>query len=189
MENTYQVKAGSFLGPMELLLSLIEKRKLFINEISLAEVTGDYLSYIKGLGEFPLARIANFIIVAATLILIKSRSLIPELTLTEDEEVSIGELESRLNLYAIIRDISGKIKELLAGPAIWERPYAPNKQPIFSPDPSFTVVNFHGAMKSVIANLPKKEVLPKVMVKKVISIEEMIATITARIAKEVKISF
>ena len=52
---------------MELLLSLIEKRKLFINKISLAQVTDDYLSYVKGLSHFPLGNIANFIIVATTL--------------------------------------------------------------------------------------------------------------------------
>jgi len=189
MESTYIAKTGSFEGPMELLLSLIEKRKLFINEISLSEVTDDYLSHVRRLNDFPIARIANFIIVAATLILIKSRSLLPEINLTEEETESIGDLEKRLSLYKIVRDAGVRLKELLAGPTIWERPYARNKIPIFSPDESFTVENVHSAIQSVIANLPKKEILPKVTVKKVVSIEEMINSITERIAKEIKTSF
>ncbi len=189
MESTYQVKVGTFEGPMELLLSLIEKRKLLINEISLASVTDDYLSYSKNLGELPIARIANFIIVAATLILIKSRSLLPEFNLTEEEEANIGDLENRLNLYRAVRDIGVKIKEILEGPIIWERPYARNRRPIFSPDKSFSVVNIHSAVQSVIFNLPKKEKLPEVTVRKVISLEEMIETVTERIQNEIKTSF
>lgn len=189
MESTYVAKTGSFEGPMELLLSLIEKRKLFINEISLSDVTDDYLSYVRNLNDFPIARIANFIIVAATLILIKSRSLLPEINLTEEETESIGDLERRLNLYKIICDTGVKVKEALMGPTIWERPYARNKIPIFSPDESFTIPNIHGAIQSVIANLPKKEILPKVTVRKVISIEEMINSITERMTREIKTSF
>jgi len=189
MESAYQVKAGNFQGPLELLLSLIEKRKLFINEISLAQVTDDYLSYVKGLGNFPFAGIANFIIVAATLILIKSRSLLPELTLTEEEEGSIADLESRLNLYKIVSGAGFKLKELLSGPVILERPFTRKINPIFSPDPSFTAENIGQAIKSVLANLPKKEKLPEVTVRKVISIEEMIKSITSRIEKEIKTSF
>ena len=190
MDTIYKAKTGSFEGPMELLLSLIEKRKLFINEISIAEVTDDYLSYVKNLGEFPLSRIANFIIVAATLILIKSRSLLPEMSLTEEEEVSIGDLEERLSLYKIVLDVSAKIKEALAGPTIWERPFTRNKQPIFSPDPEFTLANIGATMQSVIANLPQKDIpLQKVLVKKVISIEEMIESITERMRNEIQTSF
>ncbi|MEK7614715.1 MAG: ScpA family protein [Patescibacteria group bacterium] len=190
MESAYRVKTGSFEGPMELLLSLIEKRKLFINEISIAEVTNDYLSYIKNLGEFSLSRTANFIMVAATLILIKSRSLLPELKLTEEEEAGIDNLEERLTLYRIVRDASVKIKELLAGPTIWERPFVRNRQIVFSPDPKFTITNISAAIASVVNNLPKKEApLPKVVVKKVISIEEMIESITKRIEEGLKTSF
>lgn len=188
-ETAYQVRTSVFEGPMELLLSLIEKRKLFINEISIAEVTDDYLTHVKGLTELPITQIANFIIVAATLILIKSRSLLPEITLSEEEETSIGDLEKRLSLYQVIRDISSKIKDELSGPTIWERPFSRNKQVVFSPDPSFTVINIHQSIKSVIANLPQKEIIPSIAVKKVISIEEMIESITKRMENELSLSF
>ena len=78
ISTTYQVKAGSFEGPLEMLLSLIESRKFFVNEISLAEVTNDYISYIKSLSDVSnekhIADVSYFILIAATLILIKSKS-------------------------------------------------------------------------------------------------------------------
>jgi len=62
-----------------LLLSLVEEKKLFINEISLAQVTEDYLKYINSLNNLNSYEITSFLVVAATLILIKSRSLLPNL--------------------------------------------------------------------------------------------------------------
>lgn len=185
----YQVRTPSFEGPLPLLLSLIEKRKLFINEISLADVTDDYLTYVKKLEEFPFSGIANFIIVAATLILIKSRSLLPEFSLTEEEAGDIKGLESRLNLYRLIRDASARLKESLLGPMIWERPYIRNVRVVFSPDPSFTADNIRAAIGSVLESIPAKETLPEASVKKIVSIEEMIGRITERLQKEMSMSF
>ena len=53
MENTgYSVKLERFEGPLDLLLNLIEKRKLFINDISLSQVADDFIGYVKELGNF-----------------------------------------------------------------------------------------------------------------------------------------
>ena len=72
----YKIKTAGFEGPFGLLLELVEKRKLFINDVSLAAVTEDYLEYLNklgGLGSISSAEISSFIIVASTLILIKSK--------------------------------------------------------------------------------------------------------------------
>jgi hypothetical protein len=94
MDSEFQVKTHIFEGPLDTLLSLIEKRKLFINDISLAQVADDYISYVKSLNDFPIADSAHFILIASTLVLIKSKSLLPTLTLSEEEESSIEDLES-----------------------------------------------------------------------------------------------
>ena len=73
----YTVKTEAFEGPLELLLNLIEKRKLFISDISLAQVADDYIEYINKQEDFPMASTADFILVASTLVLIKSKSLLP----------------------------------------------------------------------------------------------------------------
>ena len=104
METTsYKVKTEKFEGPLDLLLNLIEKRKLLINEISLAKISDDYIQFIKDSGNFPMGESANFILIASTLLLIKSRSLLPSLSLSQEEENSIEELEHRLKIYKEIK--------------------------------------------------------------------------------------
>ena len=184
----YQIKTAGFEGPLELLLFLIEKRKLFVNEISLSQVTDDYVAHVKKLENFPVAHTANFILVAATLLLIKSRSLLPGLELSSEETESIEMLERRLALYKLFRKRAQSTEELLKGPRLFERPYR-GHAPVFSPDKSFTVENIFAAMKEVISHLPRKVVLPDVLVEKVTSLEEMISRITERVKNGLETNF
>ena len=92
---SFAIKHEKFEGPLELLLDLIEKRKLFINDIALAKVADDYVEYVKTVGDFPLSESAQFILIASTLLLIKSKSLLPNLELSEDEKGNIADLERR----------------------------------------------------------------------------------------------
>ena len=66
MEPTgYTIKTHVFEGPLDALLALIEKRKLFINDISLAQVADNYIAYVKSLDNFPIADSAHFILIAS----------------------------------------------------------------------------------------------------------------------------
>jgi len=193
-ENIYKVKAGNFEGPLDLLLSLIEQRKLFVNEISLAEVTNDYITYIKQLEnqkeEQRILNISYFIIVAATLILIKSKSLLPSLSLSEDETEKIGDLERRLQFYQIIKNTSIEIKNQFGTQIIFGAPERHYKDALFSPDPQITILTISNSIKEVLQSVPKeKEVLTEVEVKKVISIEQMINDLTNRIQNSINTSF
>src|SRR3989344_4073772 len=109
--NEFKVKVGMFEGPLDLLLSLIEERKLHINDVSLAAVTDEYINYVKSLSELPVAQTANFILVASTLLLIKSQSLLPVLDLTPEEQGSIDDLERRLKLHKIFKELSPAAKK------------------------------------------------------------------------------
>src|SRR4249920_742770 len=100
----FRIKTEVFEGPLDLLLSLVEKRKLFINDISLAKVTDDFIAYIQKFDNMPMADSAQFILIASTLLLIKSKSLLPSLTLSEDEEEGIHDLETRLKIYQRIKE-------------------------------------------------------------------------------------
>src|SRR5665647_135936 len=93
------VKTPVYEGPLDLLLELIEKRKLLINDIALATVTEEYIARVNSMESLPVGETAEFVALAATLLLIKSRSLLPMLTLSEDETRDIKELEYRLALY------------------------------------------------------------------------------------------
>lgn len=192
--SSYKVKQGSFDGPLELLLSLIEQKKLFVNEISLAEVTNDYIAHIKSLSDVPsdkhIANVSYFILIAATLILIKSKSLLPNLSLTDDETEKIVDLETRLKLYKIIKNASIEIGNNFGTKII----FMPNEriwsEPLFSSDPLITQENMLKSVKDVLNHVPKKsEKLPDVEVKKIINIEEIINSLTDRIEGAMKLSF
>lgn len=189
MEGSYTVKTGVFEGPLDLLLELVTKRKLFVNDVSLSQVTDDFIEYIEGHEEFPIGESAEFILVASTLMLIKSRSLLPTLILTEEEEESIHDLENRLTLYAKVKDLAVELKSIYGKRIIFEK--EPNNNPliVFSPDSKTDKENLLFALERVIESLPKKEVLPQVKVRKVVSIEEMMERLAERISKASKLSF
>jgi segregation and condensation protein A len=189
MEPQYVVKTQVFSGPLEVLLTLIEKRKLFINDISLAKVADDFIGYIHTLGNFPIAEGAQFILIASTLLLIKSKSLLPTLDLTTEEEQSIHDLEERLRSYQRIKDLSLHIKERFGEQISFPKNQSRTITPVFSPDDSMTVPALFQSIKSVLEHMPKKEALPKAVVKKVISLEDMITSLTHRIKSNLKMSF
>jgi segregation and condensation protein A len=185
---SFALKHEKFEGPLELLLDLIEKRKLFINDISLAKVADDYVAYVKSVGDFPLSESAQFVLIASTLLLIKSKSLLPSLELSEDEEGNIADLERRLALYKIYRERAAALQGIFGKQILFAR-VERKIQPVFSPDASMTISNIFESMRAVLANLPKKEFLPKAVVDKVISLEEMISNLTSRITSGLKMSF
>ncbi len=187
-ETIYKVKAGEFEGPLEVLLNLIEKRKLFINEISLAEITDDYIRFIQSMENKKIEHYASFISVAATLILIKSRSLLPNMTLTKDEENQIDDLEARLNLYKVIQDIGQEIQKKFGKEIIFPKLPKKSEVRVFSPDPQISKDLMRSLMGEVLAQIPepKKEKLKEVEVFKVKSLREMIDDLTDRITKSIE---
>lgn len=189
MTGEYKVKVLQFEGPLEVILDLIEKKRLHINDISLAEVTDGYVEYMNNLSSFPTEDATNFIAIASTLILIKSISLLPTLAISEEESASIEELEERLR---ILRDIKGKsvyIKKMFGKNIIFMAEDKKNVQPVFSPTSEITVDNFLVAIKAIIASMPKREVLEETIIRKVVSLEEAINDLIARVEKDLKMSF
>ncbi|MEK9185141.1 MAG: segregation/condensation protein A [Patescibacteria group bacterium] len=188
---SFLIKQQSFEGALDLLLSLIEKRKFFVNDIAISKVADDYIEYIRKFERFPISDSANFILIASTLLLIKSKSLLPNLALTEEEKNSIEDLQLRLKIYEQIRNASQFIKELFGKKIIF------NSDPLkirkitsfFSPDKNISLDNLSTNIKEVIQNLPKSEILPKAIVRKVINLEEVIENLATRIKSDLKMNF
>ena len=84
-----EVTTERFSGPLDALLMMVEEKKLSINEISLSQIADQYIAQIKQAETLSKEELAMFLVIAATLILIKSRSLLPNLPLTAEEEESI----------------------------------------------------------------------------------------------------
>jgi len=182
------VKTPVFEGPLHLLLELIEKRKLLINDISLASVTDEYIKQVGTMGEMPLGEASDFVALAATLLLIKSRSLLPSLTLSEDETRDIKELEYRLALYQLIKEASRGLHRALARPPLWEGvPATPDV--LFVPDKSATPAELLAAARRLIEEFPTLAKLPQVAVEKAISLEEMIDRLAQRVSAAMSLSF
>lgn len=189
MTESFSIQTDVFSGPLELLIELVEKRKLLINDISLAEVTDEYMRYVSDMQERSLPHTAQFVQLAATLLLIKSKSLLPVLELTQEEEASIEDLEDRLKLYAIFREAAQEVEGQFGQHIMHERTYVPPVQPLFHPDEQCSTDNLANALLSILTELPKTESKPKVQVKPTVSLEQMIDRLHQRIKKQMRLRF
>lgn len=185
----YAVKVGQFEGPLDLLLELIEKRQFSINDVSLAQVTDQYLEYLKQLEKFPIEEVALFVAIASTLMLIKSHSLIPSLELTQEEEHSIEELEERLKIYRRIRELSVYIKEIFAQNPLFAREGLKGIDFGFIEPKGVSVSILYKILKGITESLPTERCLPEAEVKKIISLEEKIKELIDRIQDRLELSF
>ncbi len=190
MQPTIHVKTEVFEGPLDLLLTLIEKRKLLINEIALARVADEYVDYLKRHPEFPMGEAAHFILVASTLVLIKSRSLLPQLELSQEEQESVEELEERLRLYQMFRGAGKGIQERFGHNYLFEPLDHKDEEPLFHPDARCSVEELRAAADRVLAALPKQEEqVPRAVVQKIVSLEEMIDRLIDRVKSASRTSF
>ncbi|OGC88234.1 hypothetical protein A3D70_02685 [Candidatus Adlerbacteria bacterium RIFCSPHIGHO2_02_FULL_54_18] len=181
------VKTEVYEGPLDVLLELVEKRKLLINDISLAAVTDEYIEQINAMESLPVSDTAEFVALAATLLLIKSRSLLPHLELSGDETRDIKELEYRLALYQLIKDAARGLHQLDLPHLSPGNPR--EREPLFIPDPALTPEGLQTAAEQLIEGFPALLILPKVEVKKIISLEEMVERMAGRIQSAIRMSF
>lgn len=180
----YELKLDKYQGPLEKLLELIEERKLAVSEISLAAVTDDFLKYLEKLSEVPPAMLADFIVVASRLVLIKSKSLLPELPLTEEEEEDIKDLEQRLTLYKSLKEAEKHVLALhLARRHAASRPYflhVANLPPVFYPSANLTVPELLAAIGRVHSNLQKFALATQTIEGTLVSLEEKMREVVER---------
>jgi len=189
MVQDFVVQTGSFTGPMDLLLQLIEKRKLFIGDISLATVSDDFLEYVGEAKSFPIHHVAHFLVIASTLLLIKSKSLLPYLELSDEESQDIEDLEHRLQLYKQIRDLGKHVQKYFGRTVLFTTSRNAPIDPMFAPHDKITSDNMLDSARNVIQTFPPVENIKKTVVAKVMSLEEMIDQLTIRIQNSVETSF
>ncbi|MEK9180402.1 MAG: segregation/condensation protein A [Patescibacteria group bacterium] len=216
----YELKLENFSGPLEKLLELIEEKKLDVKEVSLAQVTDDFLRYLRTLTartktdisdrlRSPLSSdrsadhlrlVADFIAIASRLILIKSKFLLPDLTLTGEEEASIKDLERRLQLYAEIRPIMKNVQKLWSGKKTsFGRPYflelgsstllTTGGQRIFYPGENLELEALVRELGEIFENIQNYVLETGTIKEKIITIEEKISEIMERLKVERETKF
>ena len=186
----FEVKQERYEGPLDLLLDLIEREKLPINEISLATVTDGFLARVKAMEKIDQETLAEFLVIAAQLMLLKSRSLLPHLELSQEEEASIEDLERRLALYQKLKMLAGELKRLESqGSRIFAREAFLGIPTIFYPPPKCSPSLISQTFGAILRTLPQLQTLAEEKLKKVISLEEKIREIQARLAKRLERAF
>jgi len=187
----YHVRIRQFEGPLELLLSLIEGRKLDITQVSLAEVADQYLERLSSEREsISLSNLSEFLVIAARLILIKSKMLLPVLQFTDDEEESMEDLEIRLIEYKRFKDVAEVLAKLLSGRKhSFPREKFLGAPETFSPPRGLSTEVLRKHFISVLGDIPVKEVKIEEVIEEVVSLEERILTLQASLRKRAEYGF
>jgi len=185
--KNYEVQLDQFAGPLDKLLELIEEKQLEVTLVSLAQITGDFLEYLKNLDEGSKhpSILADFVVVASRLILIKSKAILPTLELTPEEETDIKDLESRLRIYKEFKDAS----KLLSG--LWDknrsshgRELFMNLPVVFYPAPNMTVANLKERILDLIRELkgliPEQQSVKKIIVTVEMKVKELLERLKER---------
>lgn len=184
----FSIKTDSYEGPFEVLLDLIEARKLLVNDLALANITEDYIQHVRAQATFPVEETTNFIQIAATLLLIKSKSLIPDLILTEEENADVDDLKRRLGAYEKVREATRELSRIF-GKAVMVSAGERAEEPVFAPSRDLATDALAEALARVLAAREAVEELPEARVKPLVSIEEIMDQLGKRVQSALTLSF
>jgi segregation and condensation protein A len=186
----YTISLEIFEGPLDLLLYLIQKHKIDIYNIPIAEVTEQYLGYLQTMQELDLEIASEFLLMASTLLAIKAKMLLPQTTKEEQDEESIDprkELVEQLIEYQRFKNITDQLKMKKAKQALlFSRPFDPiyNDTVLKNLNPldNITIDNLKDILKLVLAEISEEEV-EKEIPKRVITVKDKMEYIE-RLVKE-----
>lgn len=194
----YEIHLEQFQGPLEKLLSLIEEKKMEVSAVSLADVTNDFLNYLdqfriqlienipagedSPLFDAPPELLADFLVVASRLLLIKSKSLLPNLEISAEEETEIKDLERRLSLYKEYKKTQEHVRALWSDtPKMYSREFMENSEPLFYPPGDVTPEHLMFSVMKLSGDL-EKLFKPKATVKnQIINLRTKIQEIASRL--------
>ena len=185
----FNFELEKFSGPLDLLLQLIEQEELDVSQIALAKVTDQYLAYLDASIDLPANELADFLVVATKLLVIKSKILLPQMA--DDEEDSAEQLEAQLKMYKEYLEASKNIEALIAGT---KRTFAKERLPIdfrpkFSPPINLSANDLNLIFEEIIKRLDYISSLPEKIMERVISLKEMVGNIRQKIGEFKKIGF
>lgn len=169
----YQVTTEGFEGPLALLLSLIETKELDISRVNLGSITEDYVKHLDEVERIAPTELADFLVIASKLLYMKSKLLLPELVIDEDEDGL--SLADQLRMYRKFAEASEVLAKMLQE---GNEAYFSTRQVIevaeFAPPEGLTSEDLARSMNHVINRLKPYVDLPKRMMERRVSIEEKI---------------
>ena len=174
---THQIKLQQhqFEGPLDLLLNLIEQQELDITQIALAQVTEQFLAYIKELKELDATILADYLSIAAKLLVIKSKAILPTLEMEPEEEEIGADLTEKLLLFKQFKEVANHLKKLDGNlQQSFTRNLIFSERVSFLPDPAVTTDALKTSILEIIQGLKELDNLPQAKIKEAISIQEKI---------------
>jgi segregation and condensation protein A len=185
-------KIEKFEGPLGLLLQLIESEEMDITEISLAKIANQYIDYIRSSKEIEPEGMADFLVVAAKLLLIKSKALLP--FLKGEAEQEIKEFEDQLKMYKEFLD-AAKTLEAMIGKKKFSfarefnrRSFLANAN-IFSPPKKISAQDLFNLFSEIIKNVKLPELLEEKNLERTVKIEDKILAIQRILLSRIKFTF
>jgi len=185
-------KIDKFEGPLGLLLQLIEKEEMDITEISLAKIADQYIEYIRNSEHLKPEEMADFLVVAAKLLLIKSRALLP--FLKGEAEAEIQEFEDQLRMYKEFLAATEKIEAIIGEKRFsfareFDRRAILASAHLFSPPKRLTAAVLGEVFNEIIKNIQPLELLEEQSLEQAINIEDKILAIQQILLEKIKVSF
>ncbi len=182
----YTVTLEQFNGPLGLLLELIEGEELDITRISLASVADQFMAYLEQSSVKNPEELADFLVIATKLLVIKSKTLFPDLALGEEGDIP---LEVQLGIYRHYRDASVQLENRIKQKQWAYFRDTPTLVRSFSPPPALTSGILCAVWKRVLGALEQMVELPKAAIIKTITLAERIREIQNLLVGKATVSF
>lgn len=183
----YEVKVEKFEGPLAVLLELIEKQKLDISEVSLGSITESFLKHIELVEDVAPNDLADFLLVAGRLLYLKSKLLIPEIVIEDDEELNLAD---QLRLYQRFAEAAVRLADMIGSQRIaYQSPRLKLDVPAFSPPPALTSDDLASALRGVVEKVKPYVDLPEKMMERTVTVEEKLDELKNRIMDEAQLYF
>lgn len=185
----YQLKLEKFEGPLSLLLNLIEQEQLDISQVSLAQAADQYVKYLEQNPQISPEELADFLVVATKLLLIKSKLLVPDTKFDEDDDPA--SLEQQLKIYREYLNAMRQIEVMIRRRQFlfWRTKSPVSLKPQFSPGNDLNSEKLKSMFLEILKEVEKFVVLPQSVMEKTISLQDKIKQIKEIIKTRAQVSF
>ncbi len=183
----YRVHLEQFDGPLALLLELIEQDKMDISGVSLGKITESFLGHLEEVENVAPHDVADFLVVAGRLLYLKSKLLLPELTIEDEEEM---DLASQLRIYQRFAEAAKRLGDMCVSDHVaYAAPRMGMRAPTFTPPERLKVSDLADALRSLVEKVRPYVDLPERLLERTVTVEEKIEDLKRRIEKEATILF
>ncbi len=189
--SSYSFSLENFEGPLDLLLSLIDESKLDVSDISLAKITDQYLDYVKNNQTLSMEEIADFLIISARLLYIKSKLILPEAFLSGVEDDDEQDLARQLKIYKEYHDAKKVIQKIINKNNFTYSRIVPlvKIKKEFVPPKNISANDLKLTMEKLISSIKPILQLPKKLIDKTINIKEKIDHIQELLSRGESVRF